>query len=52
VGTVEDPDIVGQIFAIEENPGFFETYPTYESRRFIVLSDMRQHWPHVFMGGE
>ena len=52
LGTVEEPDIVGQIFGIEENPGFYETYPTYESRRFIVLSDMRTDWPQVFMSGD
>jgi hypothetical protein len=51
VGTVEHPDIVGQIFAIEESPGFHESYPTEASRRFIVLSDMRKEWPRVFMTG-
>jgi hypothetical protein len=34
--------VKGQIFAIEENPGFHERYPTEEDKRFIVLSDMRK----------
>jgi hypothetical protein len=50
VGTLETPDVVRQIFAIEENPGFHDRYPTVESRRFIVLSDMREEWPNVFIG--
>jgi hypothetical protein len=41
--------VKGHIFAIEENPGFHERYPTEEARRFIVVSDMRKVWPRIFM---
>jgi hypothetical protein len=40
------------IFAIEENPGFHERYPTDVSRRILVISDMRKEWPRVFMEGK
>jgi hypothetical protein len=39
------------IFAVEETPGFQERYSDDESRRFLVLSDMRTEWPRVFMSG-
>jgi hypothetical protein len=41
--------VKGHIFAIEENPGFHERYPTEEVRRFIFVSDMRKVWPRIFM---
>ena len=49
VGTVTEPDVIGHIFAIEETPGFQETYQTLESKRFIVISDMRKEWPNIFI---
>jgi hypothetical protein len=53
VGTVKEPDIGGQIFAMEENLGFNESYSSSVHRSweqcFIVLSDMRKDWPNVFM---
>ena len=41
----------GHIFGIEEIPGFHERYENEEHRRFIILSDMRKQWPHVFIKG-
>ena len=35
VGTVTERDVIGHIFAIEETPGFQETYRTSISKRFI-----------------
>ena len=44
VGSIKGEDIhaTGHIFAIEEIPGFYERYPTEETRRFTVLSDMKR----------
>jgi hypothetical protein len=38
-------------FAVEEKPGFHLSYDREEHKRFIVLSDMRQEWPHLFING-
>ncbi len=51
-GTTRSNVVLGEhIFAVEEQPGFHDRYATEEERRFIVLSDMRQVWPHVFING-
>ena len=47
--TVSNVVLLDHIFGVEELPGLHERYGTEEQRRFIVLSDMRKVWPHVFM---
>jgi hypothetical protein len=50
VGSIKNNiHVKGHIFAIEENPGFHERYPTEKDKRFMVLSDMRKVWPSVFI---
>ena len=51
-GTLKSNFVLGEhILGVEEVPGFHERYHTEEHRRFIVLSDMRKHWPRVFING-
>ena len=50
VGYVKDNiHVKGHVKAVEETPGFLDRYPTDESRRFIVPSDMRKVWPSLFI---
>jgi hypothetical protein len=50
VGYVKDNvHVKGQLFAVEEIPGFHERHPKEEDRRFIVLSEMRKAWPSFFI---
>jgi hypothetical protein len=52
VGSLRDNiHVKGHIFAVEENPGFHQRYPTEKDKRFMVLSDMRKAWPLVFIRG-
>lgn len=51
-GTTRSNVVLGEhTFAVEEQPGFHDRHATEEERRFIVLSDMRKVWPHVFIDG-
>jgi hypothetical protein len=50
VGSIKNNiHVKGHIFAIEENLGFQERYPTEKDTRFMVLSDMQKVWPSVFI---